>query len=265
MINIAAINSNRFHLLIYRPNNKVFSTSLYEIDRILDDWAEETTAEDMPTKVPMIPATYSEFEDVFSKEASDILPLHWTYDHKITLNKPNTLGYSPLYKMSVTELKEVKKYLLDNLNKGFIKPSQSPFAVLVLFVKKASRSLRFCIDYQNLNQLTRKDRYLILLLNETLACLRRAKVFTKLDIRQAFYWIQIDPALEELTTFYTCYGAYKCKVLPFRLTNRPATYQRYINDVLFDYLDDFCTTYLDNIIIYLEDILEHEGHVKKVL
>ena len=93
---------------MYWPDNEVFSTSLYEIDRILDDRAEDTTTEDTPTKVPTIPAAYSEFEDVFSKEASDILPPHRTYDHKITLDKPNTLGYSPLYKMSVTELKEVK-------------------------------------------------------------------------------------------------------------------------------------------------------------
>ena len=167
--------------------------------------------------------------------------------------------------MSVTKLKEVKRYLLDNLNKGFIKPSQSPFTALVLFVKKANRSLRFCIDYQKLNQLTRKDWYLIPLLNETLTCLGRAKVFTKLDIRQAFYCIQIDSDSEELTTFCTRYGAYKCKVLPFRLTNRPVTYQRYINNVLFDYLDDFCTTYLDDIIIYSENVLEYKEHVKKVL
>ena len=104
-----------------------------------------------------MPVAYSYYKDVSSKAALDVLPLYQTYDYKITLNKPNTLSYSPLYQMSVTELKEVKRYLLDNLNKGFIKPSQSPFAALVLFVKKANRSLRFCINYQKLNQLTQKD------------------------------------------------------------------------------------------------------------
>ena len=160
--------------------------------------------------------------------------------------------------MSVTELEEVKRYLLDNLNKGFIEPSQSPFATPVLFVKKANGSLRFCIDYQKLNQLTQKDRYLIPLLDKTLARLGRAKVFTKLDIRQAFHCIQMDPNSEELTTFCTHYGAYKCKVLPFRLTNGPATYQRYMNDVLFDYLDDFCSAYVDDILIYTDgSVQEH--------
>ena len=89
----------------------------------------------------------------------------------------------------------------------------------------------------------------------------RAKVFTKLDICQAFYKIQIHLDLKDLTTFWTYYSTYKCKVLPFRLTNRPTTQQRYINDTLFDYLDDFYTAYLDDIIIYLENELEHEEHV----
>ena len=75
----------------------------------------------------------------------------------------------------------------------------------------------------------------------------------------------MDPASEDLTTFHTCYGAYKYKVLPFGLTNSPATYQCYMNDVLFNYLDDFCIAYLDDILIYSDNELEHEEHVKKVL
>jgi hypothetical protein len=67
----------------------------------------------------------------------------------------------------------------------------------------------------------------------------------------------MDPESEELTTFCTCYRSYKCKVMPFRLTNGPATYQRFMNDVLFNYLDDFCTAYLDDILIYSENELDH--------
>jgi len=93
----------------------------------------------------------------------------------------------------------------------------------------------------------------------------RAKVFIKLDIRQAFYWIRIDPGSVDLTIFWTYYGTYKCKVLFFGLTNGPAIYQRYINDVLFDYLNNFYTAYLDNIMIYSKNELEHEEHVHKVL
>jgi len=75
----------------------------------------------------------------------------------------------------------------------------------------------------------------------------------------------MDPALENLITFYTRYGSYKYKVLPFRLINGPATYQRYINNILFNYLNKFCTVYLDNILIYLDNKLKHQVHIKKVL
>jgi len=134
-----------------------------------------------------------------------------------------------------------------------------------LFARKANGSLRFCVDYRELNAVTRKDRYPIPLLDEALARISRAKVFTKLDIRQAFHRLRIDPTSEDLTTFRTRYGCYKYKVVPFGLTNGPATYQRYMNDVLFDYLDDFCTAYLDDILIYSENELEHKEHVHKVL
>src|SRR6266487_5853467 len=167
--------------------------------------------------------------------------------------------------MTQEELLVVKEYLLDNLDKGFIEPSQAPFAAPVLFVRKPDGSLRFCIDYRKLNALTCKDRYPLPLIDETLARISRAKVFTKLDIRQAFHRIRMAPDSEELTTFRTRYGAYKCKVLPFGLTNGPATYQRYMNDVLFDYLDDFCTAYLDDIMIYSANELEHQEHVRKIL
>jgi len=83
----------------------------------------------------------------------------------------------------------------------------------VLFVKKANSSLRFCVDFRRLNNLTYKDRYPLPLIDKTIAQLAKAKIYTKLNIRQAFHRIQINPNLEELTTFYTRYKSYKCKVL----------------------------------------------------
>jgi hypothetical protein len=117
-----------------------------------------------------------------------------------------------------------KQYLVNNLRKGFIIPSQAPYASLILFIKKPSGGLRFYINFRKLNALTYKDRYPLPLINETLAKISQAKIFTKLNIRQAFYRIQIDPLVEDLTTFYTRYSVYKCKVLSFGLTNGPATY-----------------------------------------
>jgi hypothetical protein len=106
---------------------------------------------------------------VFFKSKSDKLPLHRLYNHKIELEGDNTLRYNLLYKITTAELKTVKKYLINNLNKGFIKASQALYAAPMLFVKKPDRSLRFCIDFQKLNQITYKDRYLLPLINKTLA------------------------------------------------------------------------------------------------
>ena len=265
IVDIAGISGIGMHYNLRQSDNEAFTTSLYEIDSLLKQRGEPLS--EVEAEEPFVPDLYTKYADVFSKAASDILPPHRIYDHKIQLEKEveGNLGYSPLYKMTTAELEATKKYLLENLDKGFIAPSQAPFAAPVLFVRKANGSLRFCIDYRKLNQITRKDRYPLPLIDETLARISRAKIFTKLDIRQAFHRIRMDPDSEELTTFRTRYGSYKCKVLPFGLTNGPATYQRYMNDVLFDYLDDFCTAYLDDILIYSNDELEHKVHVKKVL
>jgi hypothetical protein len=167
--------------------------------------------------------------------------------------------------MTTEKLLAVKEYLLENLHKGFIVPSSSPFASPVLFVAKPNGSLRFCVDYRKLNSLTKKDQHPLSLIDETLTRIANAKIFTKLDIRQAFHRIRIDADSEKLTTFQTRYSTYKYQVLPFGLTNGPATYQRYMNEVLFNYLDDFCTAYLDDILIYSDNVLEHEHYIKLVL
>ena len=117
------------------------------------------------------------------------------------------IGYSPLYQQTAEELRELKRYLIENLDKGFIEASQAPFASPILFVQKPNGGLRFCIDYRKLNSLTRKDRYPLPLIDEVLARVSKAKVYTKLDIRQAFHRIRMHPDSEEMTTFRTRYGS----------------------------------------------------------
>jgi hypothetical protein len=264
-VDIFEISAAAFHLNIRRPDNELFAISVVEIDRELQARMTKDTDEDWAEILEKLPASYRPYMEDFSKAASDVLPPRREYDHKITLEADHTLGHGPLYSQSTEELVVLKKYLLENLDKGFIEPSQAPYSSPVLFVKKPNGSLRFCIDFRKLNAITRKDRYPLPLIDETLARLTNAKIFTKLDIRQAFHRIRMAAESEDLTTFRTRYGSYKCKVLPFGLTNGPATYQRYMNDILFDYLDVFCTAYLDDILIYSENELEHEEHVKKVL
>jgi hypothetical protein len=125
----------------------------------------------------------------FSKKKSNELLSYRPYDHKIEieLEKKMLLGYYLLYNQTDEELKTLKDYLEDNLKKGFIKNSSVDFISLVLFVKKPNKSLYFYIDFRKLNQITRKNQYLIPLIKKILQRLNKAKFFTKLDIRQAFY------------------------------------------------------------------------------
>ena len=134
--------------------------------------------------------------------------------------------------MSSKELELCKKYINDNLSKGFITVSMAPYQSPVLFVQKPGGGLRFCVDYQRLNALTKKDRYPLPLIDETLAQITGAEILTKIDIRHVFNRICMAEEDEDLITFGTRFGAYKYHVMPFRLCNGPATFQYYINDVL---------------------------------
>ena len=130
---------------------------------------------------------------------------------------------------------------------------------------KPNSNIWICIDYRKLNAITCKNIYLIPKINKLLSRPAKAKFFIKFNIRATFNKICIDPSAEEYTTFYTYYGFYKYKVLLFGLTNKPATYQRYINNILINYLDNFYITYLDDILIYLKDLLTHIYYMRKVL
>lgn len=214
-----------------------------------------------------LPKEYHEFAEVFSKLRSNTLPPHRPgNDHHITLEEKRKHSYTPLYNMSGEELSEVKKYLEEGLAKGFILPSTAPYGSPVLFVKKSDGGLRFCVDYRKLNAITKKDRYPMPLLHETIGRMTKARWYTKMDIRAAFNRIRMETAEDEdLTTFRTRFGAYKYRVMPFGLTGGPATFQRYVNTKLFEHLDKYASAFADDIIIYSETREEHIKHVKAVL
>jgi predicted aspartyl protease len=261
-IDIALIGAAPYALASREKESTVGSFSLFEIDCLLNP---EPEREFDPT---LVPEEYQEFMDVFSKKASNVLPPHRTYDHRIELEdgkSVNDVGYAPLYNMSRDELEEVKRYVEDNLAKGFIEASHSPVSSPILFVKKKDGSLRLYVDYRKLNAITKKDRYPLPLIDETLGQLKDCQVFTIIDIRQAFHRLRMHPESEEMTTFRTRHGSYKYRVLPFGLTGGPASFQRYINDVLFDGLDRYCTAYMDDILIFSKNISEHQHHVREVL
>ena len=160
----------------------------------------------------------------------------------------------------------LRKTLTGLLDKQFIRVSNSPAAAPVLFVQKPGSGLRFCVDYRALNRISRKDRYLLPLIHETLRTIGKAKWFTKLNVIAAFHKIRIAEGDEWKTAFRTRYGLYEWLVTPFGLANAPSTFQKYINWTLRDYLDEFCSAYVDDVLVYSEGTLaEHREHVRKVL
>lgn len=215
----------------------------------------------------VVPPEFHEWLSVFSREEANQLPPHRPTDHAIEIPAEDLtkLPKGPLYGMSRDELAELRRYLQENLSKGFIRASTSSAASPVLFVKKPGGGLRFCVDYRGLNAITVKNRYPLPLISETLDRLARAKIYTKLDIISAFNRIRIKEGQEHLTAFRTRHGLFEYLVMPFGLCNGPATFQSYINESLRGYLDEFCTAYLDDILIYSENKLDHAEHVRKVL
>jgi hypothetical protein len=116
-----------------------------------------------------------------------------------------------------------------------------------------------------MNARLKKDVYPLRLIFEILDRFGKAKLFTKLDVRNAFHRIRMDSGSEEITIFRTRFGQYKYQVLLFGLTGGPSTFQRHINSVLFPYLDEFCTAYVDDILIFSENPIEHHKYVTQVL
>ena len=209
---------------------------------------------------------------MFDRDKADQLPPHRSgIDHSILLQQDDkgqekVVPWGPLYSMSREELLVLRKTLTELLDKQFIRASNSPASAPVLFVHKPGGGLRFCVDYRGLNAITRKDRYPLPLITETLRSLSKAKWLTKLDVIAAFHKIRVKDGDEWKTAFRTRYGLYEWLVTPFGLTGAPATFQRYINHTLREYLDEFCSAYIDDILIYSDgDLDDHRRKVKLIL
>ena len=252
------IGAAPFRRLAKDGSMQIATTSLRDIEKALQP-------KEVVDPATLLPRDYHEFLDVFSHQESDKLPPHREYDHKIKLQPGKEPPFGPLYGMSQGELHVLKNYLEENLSKGFIRASRSPAAAPVLFARKPGGGLRFCVDYRALNAMTVKDRYPLPLFRETLDRLSKAKIYTKIDIIAAFNKLRIAEGDEYKTAFRTRYGLYEYLVMPFGLCNAPSSFQHYINDNLREYLDIFCTAYIDDILIYSNNAKEHRDHVRKVL
>jgi hypothetical protein len=245
---------------------QVFTASFADINKAL----AEKKYTDPRTKLPSW--VDPQFHKCFDRKEADKLPVHRQgIDHAVELvrtadGSEPAVPWGPLYNMSRDELLVLRKTLTELLDKEFIRVSNSPAAAPVLFVRKPGGGLRFCCDYRALNKLTRKDRYPLPLIQETLNRIGKAKWFTKMDVIAAFHKIRIKEGDEWKTAFRTRFGLYEWLVTPFGLANAPSTFQRYINHTLQEFLDDFVSAYVDDILVFTDGTRrQHREHVRKVL
>ncbi|GKD21989.1 putative reverse transcriptase domain-containing protein, partial [Tanacetum coccineum] len=162
------------------------------------------------------------------------------------------LGAAPVarapYRLAPSEMKELFKQLQELSKKGFIRPSSSPWGAPVLFMKKKDGSFRMCIDYQELNKLTIKNRYPLPRIDDLFNQLQSFSVYSKIDLRSGYHQLRIRKEDIPITAFRTRYGHYEYQVMPFGLTNAPAVFMDLMNRVCKPYLDKFVIVFIDDII-----------------
>ena len=202
---------------------------------------------------------------VVESKSTDNLLKHETWDHNIPLLLKDNSVWKPLYLMSKNQLKKVQTYLDENLKKGFIQPSKSLAEYSILFVSKKDGWKWLCVNYCQLNNITRRDSYSLSLIKELQNRLKTVQWFMSLDIEEAYYWVRMKEGKEWKTVFQMRYRHYEYTVMSFELKNAPATFQQLINNTVRKYLDKFVITYLNNILIYSDTLKEHWQHVLKVL
>nr|GEY04841.1 putative reverse transcriptase domain-containing protein [Tanacetum cinerariifolium] len=164
-----------------------------------------------------------------------------------------------------SKMKELSKQLQELSDKGFIRPSSSPWGAPILFVKKKDGSFRMCIDYRELNKLTVKNRYLLLKIDDLFDQLQGSSIYSKIDLRLGYHQLRIQEQDIPKIAFRTRYGHYEFQVMPFGLINAPAVFMDLMNRVCKPYLDKFVIVFIDDILIYSKEKKEHEEHLKAIL
>ncbi|KAD6795232.1 hypothetical protein E3N88_06128 [Mikania micrantha] len=204
------------------------------------------------------------FPDVFPEELPGIPP-----DREIEFQIDVVPGAQPVakapYRLAPTEMKELMTQLQDLLDKGFIRPSVSPWGAPVLFVKKKDGSMRMCIDYRELNKLTIKNKYPLPRIDDLFDQLQGASWFSKIDLRSGYHQLKVRDQDIPKTAFRTRYGHYEFLVMSFGLTNAPAAFMDLMNRVCRPMLDRSVIVFIDDILIYSKSEGDHACHIREVL
>jgi hypothetical protein len=169
------------------------------------------------------------------------------------------------YRMLVNELVEFKKQISELHAKGFIRPSSSPWGAPVLFVEKKDGTQQMCVDCRSLNEITIKNKYPLLRIEDLFDQMKGASVFSKIDLRLGYHQLKIWESDIPKTAFRTRYGLYEYTVMSFGLTNSLAYFMYLMNKVFMEYLDRFVIVFIDDILVFSKTMEEHEEHLRLVL
>ncbi|GBG91965.1 hypothetical protein CBR_g54061 [Chara braunii] len=215
---------------------------------------------------PAVRDLIREYHDVFPSSFSYAgIPPMRDIEHSIQLVPDYRVHHQAPYTLSIPEVTELKRQLEELLRLGFIKPSNSPWGAPVLFARKADGTLRLCIDYRGLNRYTVKNSYPMPRSDELFDRLAGNRFFTKIDLRSGYHQIRVAAADQPKTAFRSRFGHYEFTVMPFDLTNGPATFQRAMNDIFRDILEQYILVYLNDILVYSRTLEEHLRHLHDVL
>lgn len=205
----------------------------------------------------------AEFQDCFAS-ASKVGRTPLTQHRIITEDTARPIRQNP-YRVAAKEREAIQQQVAKMLEDDVIQPSKSPWSSPVVLVKKKDGSLRFCVDYRKLNQVTKKDVYPLPRIDDSLDRLRNARYFSSMDLKSGYWQIEVDPRDREKTAFVTPDGLYEFKVLPFGLCSAPATFQRLMDTVLSGLKWKTCLVYLDDVIVFSATFHEHLERLKAVL
>lgn len=205
-----------------------------------------------------------EFPDVFPEDLPGIPP-----DRQVEFRIDLIPGATPIartpYRLAPTEMKELMNQLQELLDKGFIRPSTSPWGAPVLFVKKKDGSMRMCIDYRELNKVTIKNKYPLPRIDDLFDQLQGASYFSKIDLRSGYHQLKVREEDVPKTAFRTRYGHYEFLVMPFGLTNAPAAFMDMMNRVCRSMLDKSVIVFIDDILVYSKSESDHVKHLREML
>nr|GFC60613.1 putative reverse transcriptase domain-containing protein [Tanacetum cinerariifolium] len=204
------------------------------------------------------------FPDVFPEDLPGLPP-----PRQVEFEIELVPGAAPVarvpYRLVPSKMKELAKQLQELSDKGFIRPSSSPWGAPVLFVKKKDGSFRMCIDYRELNKLIIKNHYPLPRIDDMFDQLQGSSVYSKIDLRSSYHQLRVREKDIPITAFRTRYGHYEFQVIPFRLTNAPVVFMDLMNRVCRPFLNKFVIVFIDDILIYSKNKEEHEEHLRIIL